>query len=143
MFDGLVLQVRRDELAALAVRGYAQPVNAIRNSGVDLDQGTLELVAGHPISRRRLATERLAAMLASIVGICIAFLVVMLLVRPVADLGEISIGGFIANSATDETTARMLGFARLWATACPTAEYTWLPRVPIAIAPTAISARSG
>ena len=82
-------------LAALLLLIYATGAGARTIAG-DEQAGTLELVAGHPISRRRLATERLAAMLASIVGICIAFLVVMLLVRPVADLGEISIGGFIA-----------------------------------------------
>ena len=32
-------------LAALAVRGYAQPIDAVRDSGIDLDQGTFELVA--------------------------------------------------------------------------------------------------
>ena len=62
----------------------------------DEEAGTLDLVLAHPVSRRRLALQRFAAFLVSVVIIAATLLVVLLaLVRP-ARLEGISFAGFVA-----------------------------------------------
>ncbi len=82
-------------IAAVLILIYATAAGARVIAG-DEQAGTLELIAAHPVSRRRLAIERSCALLTSIFFITTLFLLVMLVARPFADLDEISVGGFVA-----------------------------------------------
>ncbi|HSJ82260.1 MAG TPA: ABC transporter permease subunit [Acidimicrobiia bacterium] len=62
----------------------------------DEDSGTLDLVLAHPVSRSRLALERFAALLVSLVLISVALLLVMLALTRPARLEGISLGDFAA-----------------------------------------------
>lgn len=60
------------------------------------DAGRLDVVLAHPVSRRRLAVQRFAAFLVSVVVITFALLLVLLALAVPADLDGIAIGDFLA-----------------------------------------------
>jgi ABC-2 type transport system permease protein len=60
------------------------------------DAGRLDVVLAHPVSRRRLAVQRFAAFLASVVVITLALLVVLLALAVPADLEGIAVGDLLA-----------------------------------------------
>jgi ABC-2 type transport system permease protein len=70
----------------------------------DEEAGTMDLILAHPVSRPRLALERFAALLVSVVVIAVAVWAVLLALRAPADLGGISMSGLAAQNV------HLLGF---------------------------------
>jgi ABC-2 type transport system permease protein len=62
----------------------------------DEEAGTLELVLAHPVSRRRLALQRLAGMLLGMAVVAVVVFAVMVAVRAPFELGGVPVGGFVA-----------------------------------------------
>ena len=62
----------------------------------DEEAGTLDLILAHPVSRTRLALQRFAAFLVTVVLIGVALLVALMALTGPARLEGISIGGFAA-----------------------------------------------
>jgi ABC-2 type transport system permease protein len=68
----------------------------VRTIAGDEEAGTLDLILAHPVSRSRLALQRFAAFLVSLVVISAALWLVLLAVAGPADLKGISVGAFAA-----------------------------------------------
>jgi len=64
----------------------------------DEESGTLDLVLAHPVSRRRVAAQRVAAVLVGACSIALALWLAMLALSGPADLSGISLGEFAAMS---------------------------------------------
>lgn len=62
----------------------------------DEDAGTLELVLAHPISRTRLALQRLGGLLLGMAVVAVVLLVTMLAVRGAFQLDDVPVAGFLA-----------------------------------------------
>lgn len=60
------------------------------------DAGRLDVVLAHPVSRRRLAVQRFAALVVSVVVITLALLLVLLALSVPADLDGIAVGDLLA-----------------------------------------------
>jgi ABC-2 type transport system permease protein len=62
----------------------------------DEDAGTLDLVLAHPVGRRSLALQRFGALLLGVALVGVALLAAMLALRGPFELGDVSVGGFVA-----------------------------------------------
>jgi len=82
-------------LVAVLTIVYSTAAGARMIAGEE-DVGRLDLVLAHPVSRRRLAVERFAAFLVSVVAIVLALFVVLLVLVVPAGLDGISVGDFLA-----------------------------------------------
>ena len=62
----------------------------------DEQAGTLELVLAHPVSRRRLALQRLGAALTGMVVVAVVLSALMVALRSPFELNSVPVGGFLA-----------------------------------------------
>lgn len=67
-----------------------------RSVAGDENAGTLDLVLAHPVSRRSLALQRFAGLLAGVFLVGVVLSTAMIAVRGTFQLGEVSVGGFLA-----------------------------------------------
>lgn len=84
-------------LVAVLTAVYAIAAGTRIVSG-DEEAGTMDLILAHPVSRTRLALERFAALLVSVVVIAAAVWAVLLAIRGPADLGDVAMSGLAAQN---------------------------------------------
>lgn len=95
-------------LVPLVVLFYGVATGARAIAG-DEENGLLELVLAHPVSRTKLLLQRFGAMAAGAVAIAIMIFLGMLAIRSSADLGSVSAGQFAAQSAAVALLAIFFG----------------------------------
>lgn len=67
-----------------------------RSVAGDEEAGTLDLVLAHPVSRRRLALQRLAGALTGMTVVAVVVFALMVTLRAPFQLGGVALGGFLA-----------------------------------------------
>lgn len=81
---------------------------AVRETATDEQEGTLDLVAAHPVTRRRIMAEKALAMLAAGVALVVVSIVTFLVATPLAGM-DVSVGALVGATASVFLAALVFG----------------------------------